>query len=116
PGVCGGHEVRQLPVYPSVGTLNQAIARFDVAAESIDEGGKAIDVCIVVIDLVLPENAPVVHVVECGEKCDVEIGKPECCRVFRWKAHGATENGVIRPNPILQEQRKEAHREGQVEP
>ena len=97
-----------------VAALEQAVARFDVAAERVDEGGYAIDVGVAV--LLRSEDARVVDVVERGEEGDVVVGKAELARVPRGEGYRAAEDGIVRPDAVLQEQREETDSEGQVEP
>ena len=61
------------------------------------------------------EDARVVDIVERGEEGDVEVGKAQLARVLRGEAHRAAEDRVVRPDPVLQEQREETDSEGQVE-
>ena len=61
------------------------------------------------------EDARVVDIVERGEEGDVVVGKAQLPRVLRGQAHRAAENRVVRPDPVLQEQREETDGEGQVE-
>ena len=61
------------------------------------------------------DDARVVDIVERGEESDVEVGKAQRRRVLRGKAHRAAEDRVVRPDPVLQEQREETDSEGQVE-
>ena len=112
PGVSGGQEVRQKTVQ-FVAALYQAVARFDKPVEGVDEGGYAIEGVVV---LVRCDVARVVDIVERGEEGDVEVGKAQRRRVSRGKGHRAAEDRVVRPDPVLQEQREETDREGQVEP
>src|SRR5262249_47348644 len=93
PGVGGGEEMRQLagrqvlgPRYvgeqldrPVLDALYEAVARFDIAAEGVDEGGYAIEVGVAIV---LSENACVVDIVERGEEGDVIVGKAELPRVL----------------------------------
>ena len=65
--------------------------------------------------LSVSEDARVVDIVERGEEGDVEVGKAQLPRVLRGEAHRAAEDRVVRPDPVLQEQREETDREGQVE-
>ena len=96
-----------------VAALYQAVARFDIAAEGVNEGGYAIDVGVAV--LLRSEDARVVDIVERGEEGDVVVGKAQLPRVLRGEAHRAAEDRVVRPDPVLQEQREETDGEGQVE-
>ncbi len=114
PAISGGHEVRP-EGRPFVAALDQAVARFDIAVEGVDEGGHAIEVGLVVVVLVRSDDARVVDVVERGEESDVEVGKAQRCRVLRGQAHRAAEDGVVGPDAVLQEQREETDGEGQVE-
>ena len=61
------------------------------------------------------EDARVVDIVEPGEEGDVEVGKAQLARVLRGEADRAAEDRVVRPDPVLQEQREETDSEGQVE-
>ena len=67
-----------------VGALQQAIARFDVAAEGIDEGRYAKEIGVVVVELSLrTDDARVVDIVKGGEERDVEVCKAKRRRVPR---------------------------------
>ncbi len=66
--------------------------------------------------LLRSEDARVVDIVERGEEGDVVVGKAQLPRVPRGKRHRAAEDRVVRPDPVLQEQREETDSEGQVEP
>ena len=68
-----------------------------------------------VVGVVRADDARVVDIVEPGEEGDVEVGKAQRRRVFRGEAHRAAEDRVVRPDPVLQEQREETDSEGQVE-
>ncbi len=92
--------------------LDQAVACFDKAVEGVDEGGDAVEGVVVLIHR---DVARVVDVVERGEEGDVEIGKAQRRRVLRRQAYRAAEDGVVRPDPVLQEQREETDGKGQVE-
>ena len=60
-----------------VAAINQPVARFDVAAVSIDEGGGAEEIGIVVVVSVRSDDAGIVDIVERGKQRDVEICKAE---------------------------------------
>ena len=65
--------------------------------------------------LVRSEDTHVVDIVETGEEGDVEVGKTQLLRILRGEAHRAAEDRIVRPDPVLEEQREETDREGQVE-
>ena len=93
--------MRELPVHRIFETLDQAVARFEIAIESIDESGDAINVGVVIV---VSDNAVVVDIVEGTKKRDVEVGQTQDCRVLCGKADGTAENGVVRPYSVLQEE------------
>ena len=65
--------------------------------------------------LVRPQQSDVVDVVERGEEGGVEVCEAEFRGVLGRNAHSGTEDRVVRPDPVLQEQREQADRERQVE-
>src|SRR4029078_3978826 len=65
--------------------------------------------------LVRSQDARVVHIVETGKQGDVKVRKPQLARVLRGQAYRPTEDRVVRPDPVLQEEREEADSEGHIE-
>ena len=50
-----------------------------------------------------------------AKKVMSKLGRPSFRRVLRGEGHRAAEDRVVRPDPVLQEQREETDSEGQVE-
>ena len=50
-----------------------------------------------------------------AKKVTSKLARPSFCRVLCGEAHRAAEDRIVRPDPVLQEQREETDREGQVE-
>ena len=50
-----------------------------------------------------------------AKKVMSKLERPSCRRVLRGEGHRAAEDRVVRPDPVLQEQREETDSEGQVE-
>ncbi len=88
-------------------TLDETIARFYVTVERIDKRGYADQIRIVIIGLTIrSDETGIVDIVEGAKDGDIEVGQVEQRRVFRRNTDGTAEYRIIRPDPVLKEQRK----------
>ena len=90
-------------------------AGFEIGFSRLDIGRRTVDIHIVIRRrAIIVDDARIGHLVETGEEGEIHVRDVERRAVERRNGEGKTGEGIFDPNAVLEQERHQAEREGQV--